>query len=82
MNDIDLDNLKSTCLEEQNRYKAEIEKQKLRDYFAGKAMQGMTTWGKDTLELLEKRMGINDYWDYVAENAYLAADAMMKAREQ
>ena len=58
------------------------EEMTLRDYFAAKALQGMATWGKDTLELIEKRMGIDDYWDYVADYAYLAADAMMEARKK
>ena len=41
----------------------------LRDYFAGKAMQGMIT-----------RRVLNDYEDALI--AYKMADAMMKAREQ
>ena len=42
----------------------------LRDYFAGKALQGMCAWGA-----YEERRD-------VASEAYELADAMLKAREQ
>ena len=45
----------------------------LRDYFAAKAMQGFST----TLATVK-----SPNWKLLAEDAYLLADAMMKAREQ
>ena len=45
----------------------------LRDWFAGKAMQGMFASGNVPRDLTN---------DELAEEAYLFADAMIKAREQ
>jgi hypothetical protein len=42
----------------------------LRDYFAAKAMQTMLGWDND-----------HTIWDSYAEDAYMMADAMLKARE-
>jgi hypothetical protein len=42
----------------------------LRDYFAAKAMQAMLGWDND-----------HTIWDSYAEDAYMMADAMLKARE-
>jgi hypothetical protein len=42
----------------------------LRDYFAAKAMQTMLGWDND-----------HTNWDSYAEDAYIMADAMLKARE-
>jgi len=42
----------------------------LRDYFAAKAMQTMLGWDNDQTN-----------WDGYAEDAYMMADAMLKARE-
>jgi hypothetical protein len=41
----------------------------LRDYFAGQAMQAMLGWDND-----------HTIWDSYAEDAYMMADAMLKAR--
>jgi hypothetical protein len=46
----------------------------LRDYFAAKAMQGITT----TLDQTDGE----PYWNVIATDAYQMADAMLKAREQ
>lgn len=58
-------------------YDQEIVKQfqgmTLRDYFAAKAMQGMFASGNVPRDLTN---------DELAEEAYLFADAMLKAREQ
>jgi hypothetical protein len=43
----------------------------LRDYFAAKAMQTMLGWDNDKTN-----------WDSYAEDAYMMADAMLKARAQ
>jgi hypothetical protein len=43
----------------------------LRDYFAAKAMQTMLGWDND-----------HTNWDSYAEDAYMMADAMLKAREE
>ena len=43
----------------------------LRDYFAAKAMQTMLGWDND-----------HTNWDSYAEDAYMMADAMLKAREK
>jgi hypothetical protein len=42
----------------------------LRDYFAARAMQTMLGWDND-----------HTNWDSYAEDAYMMADAMLKARE-
>lgn len=52
----------------------------LRDYFAGKAMQGMASWDIKTMDKLAKDFG-EEPLDYLARNAYSIADAMMKARK-
>lgn len=48
----------------------------LRDYFAAKAMPALMTdyWNSDTFS--------DPTWTSVAKDAYLLADAMMKAREK
>jgi hypothetical protein len=43
----------------------------LRDYFAAKAMQTMLGWDND-----------HTNWDSYAEDSYMMADAMLKAREE
>jgi hypothetical protein len=43
----------------------------LRDYFAAKAMQTMLGWDND-----------HTNWNSYAQDAYMMADAMLKAREQ
>ncbi len=43
----------------------------MRDYFAARAMQTMLGWDND-----------HTNWDSYAEDAYMMADAMLKAREQ
>ena len=45
----------------------------LRDYFAAKAMQGITSTLSGTAPVL---------YDAIADDAYEIADAMLKAREQ
>jgi len=45
----------------------------LRDYFAAKAMQGITSTLSGTAPVL---------YDAIADDAYTIADAMLKAREQ
>ena len=45
----------------------------LRDYFAAKAMQGITSTLSGTAPVL---------YDNIADDAYALADAMLKAREQ
>lgn len=45
----------------------------LRDYFAAKAMQGITSTLSGTAPVL---------YDAIADDAYKIADAMLKAREQ
>jgi hypothetical protein len=45
----------------------------LRDYFAAKAMQGLTT----TLDQTDEE----PLWTVIATDSYKLADAMMKARE-
>jgi len=53
----------------------------LRDYFAAKAMQGMTTWDLKTMHKLANDFG-EEPLDYLANNAYAIADAMMEARKK
>jgi hypothetical protein len=53
----------------------------LRDYFAAKAMQGMASWDIKTMDKLARDFG-EEPLDYLANNAYAIADAMMKAREK
>lgn len=54
---------------------AEIDESKLRDHFAGLAMQGMMTyipvWNQGTCQA-----------DYIANHAYTIADAMLKASKE
>ena len=53
----------------------------LRDYFAAKAMQGMASWDIRTMDKLAKDFG-EEPLDYLSNNAYAIADAMMKARSK
>jgi len=45
----------------------------LRDYFAAKAMQAITS-------NVVTSQGAGQSWEYIAEGAYLIADAMLKTR--
>jgi len=49
---------------------------KMRDYFAGQAMQSIITDGKLGLHLTH-----SDYMKFVSETSYEYADAMMEARK-
>lgn len=48
----------------------------LRDYFAGKAMQGYISSGRTNLDLLDFEERPNQ----IAKTCYVIADAMMKSR--
>ncbi len=52
----------------------------LRDYFAGKAMEGLLKT-KDALHLLNDEPE-HPLWVNVAESCYMLADAMCKARDK
>lgn len=47
----------------------------LRDYFAAKAMQAIISGGVEV-----KKGTIQDAYDYVSEQSYIVADAMLKER--
>jgi hypothetical protein len=49
----------------------------LRDYFANSAMQSIVGGGLN----VKNEEAILEAYDYVAKNAYLLADAMLKQRE-
>lgn len=51
----------------------------LRDYFAGQALIGILSLGKEACLSLETGGGLV-VADAIAENAYFQADAMLKAR--
>lgn len=74
MKELELDEIRLDCIEEKNRLNAEIEKQKIRDYFAARAMEAFLT------ELTHRQEPF--LFDQVAETAYDMARAMMKARER
>ena len=55
----------------------------LRDYFAAKAMQGLTmAYAAEDPDSWPNEMRGTDDYDVVASHAYEMADAMIKAREE
>ena len=59
---------------------ADLRGMTLRDYFAAKAMQGFIAYMGCEAEATDRLGGPNN--EVIARNAYLYADAMLKAREE
>lgn len=53
----------------------------LRDYFAAKAMQGITSDSSAAIDETGRKLSIPDDCDLIAKAAYLLADAMLEARK-